>query len=72
MINIGTGCLEPLVSRKCGNCEVTSEESETTKLGIHPSATLITGQAEIACRGIFIGSQAHHCNAARTPKRVSK
>jgi len=25
--------LEALVSRKGGNCEVTSEESETTKLG---------------------------------------
>ncbi len=38
--------LEALVSRKGGNREDTSEESETTKLGTDPSTTLRTGQAE--------------------------
>jgi hypothetical protein len=51
--------LEALVSRKGGNREVTSEESETTKLGTDPSTRLRLNQAETVYRGIFTWVSKH-------------
>jgi hypothetical protein len=45
---------EALVSRKGGKREVTSEESETTKLGADPSITLRTDQAETAYESYLV------------------
>lgn len=55
--------LEPLVSRKGGNREVTSEGSETTKLG--------TDEQEPYKRHLCMGKQAHHCNALRLQKCIN-
>ena len=52
-----------------GICEVTSEESETTKLDTEPSTTLRINQAEIIYRAIFIRVSIY---TIVTPKQYQK